>query len=138
MTSSRFFIVDLATLSDAAAWVRERLGEAGLAAPRRADAELAFVEAFTNIARHGGPGRPGQIEVEVSQGRGDCAIVLRDAGAPFDPARTAAPERRGDEAHGMGMILIQRLSDDLRYERREEMNILSLVFRITGGTPPGS
>lgn len=138
MTPRRVFFADLATLSDAAAWIRERLGEAGLAAARRADAELAFVEAFTNVARHGGPGEPGQIEVEVSQGRGECAIVLRDAGAPFDPARTAARERRGDEAHGMGMILIQRLSDDLRYERRKGMNILSLVFRITGETPPGS
>lgn len=97
--------------------------------------DLALEEVFTNIVRHGyGDGRPHEIAVRIERLRGRVRIQVDDDGRPFDPLRApeadvAAPL---DERHpgGLGIHLVRRLLDQVRYQRRAAGNRLILVKRL--------
>lgn len=97
--------------------------------------DLALEEVFSNIVRHGyGDGRPHEIAVRIERLRGRVRIQVDDDGRPFDPLRApeadvAAPldERRPG---GLGIHLVRRLLDQIRYQRRPDGNRLILVKRL--------
>lgn len=97
--------------------------------------DLALEEVFSNIVRHGyGDGRPHEIAVRIERLRGRVRIQIDDDGRPFNPLRApeadvAAPldERRPG---GLGILLVRRLLDQVRYRRRADGNRLVLVKRL--------
>lgn len=93
--------------------------------------QLAVDEAASNIIEHGYSGQPGDITCEwriIPQG---LEIVLCDRGRPFDPSQAPPPDLTSTlqqrQTGGLGIYLIQRMVDELHYERTPAGNRLTLV-----------
>ena len=97
--------------------------------------DLALEEAVTNVMLYAYPeGTTGQVEVECMSEDGLLTFQIRDAGAPFDPTQQAdADVTLGVQERpigGLGIFLVRQIMDEVRYERKNDKNVLTLVKRI--------
>jgi anti-sigma regulatory factor (Ser/Thr protein kinase) len=103
--------------------------------------ELALEEVFTNIVRHGyDDSDPHEIVVRLQSTRGQVRISVEDDGRHFNPllapevdVNAALAERR---IGGLGIHLVRRLMDRVRYQRRPGCNQLVLIKRLTQEEKP--
>jgi serine/threonine-protein kinase RsbW len=102
---------------------------------RRGIVALVVEEAFVNLCRHAYRGRDdGVVGVRLSAREGELAVELRDSGPPFNPIEQA-PKPKLDASleerrpGGLGVELIRRMTDELRYQRDDSENVLTMVFR---------
>ncbi len=99
--------------------------------------DLALEEVFTNIVRHGyDDNDPHEIVVRLHGSRERIRIHVEDDGRHFNPLmapevdlNAALSERR---VGGLGVHLVRRLMDQVRYQRRAGGNRLTLVKRLAG------
>jgi serine/threonine-protein kinase RsbW len=97
--------------------------------------DLALDEVFTNIVRYGyDDHRAHEIVVRFKGGRDSVRISVEDDGRPFNPllapavdVNAALSERRPG---GLGIHLLRRLLDQVRYQRRPAGNRLILIKRL--------
>jgi serine/threonine-protein kinase RsbW len=106
--------------------------------------EVTLDEVLANVVHHGlaGRGESAQVEIELRLEPGDpprCELRVEDDGPEFDPLTAAAPDTTaGIEERpigGLGIELVKRLMDDVRYERREGRNRLRLARRLVAIEP---
>ena len=94
------------------------------------DIQLAMDEAVTNIVKHGYRGQEGTITITCSIGDRCIRIVIRDRAPAFNPLTVKDPDLSGDLADrvagGMGIHLIRKVMDAVRYEYSGTENILTL------------
>jgi anti-sigma regulatory factor (Ser/Thr protein kinase) len=95
---------------------------------------LVVNEALANVIRHGYGGatdRP--IIVTAEQVQGELRISIRDWAKPFDPSGVA-PRHVGDlRPGGLGLLCMQKLMDEVRYERLPDGMLLKLVKKARPG-----
>lgn len=126
---------DIQQIPTLAEWVDSLQVPAALNMP----INLALEEAVTNVMMYAYPGRnDGQVfveytEVENKDGK-KLIFTISDTGIPFDPTKKAdvdtslsAEER---EIGGLGIHLVRQLMDEVRYERNEDKNILTLEKKL--------
>jgi len=97
--------------------------------------DLALEEVFTNIVRHGyDDSRSHEIVIRLQSDRERVRISVEDDGRHFNPLlapevdiNAALAERR---AGGLGIHLVRRLLDQVRYQRLPAGNRLILVKRL--------
>jgi serine/threonine-protein kinase RsbW len=95
--------------------------------------QLAVDEACSNIIEHACGGECGdEIEITCSAASDRLTIMIRDHGEPFDPDSAPAPDLEADLENrpigGLGIYLMKRLMDDVRYEVLGGAgNVLTLV-----------
>ncbi|WP_294360892.1 SpoIIE family protein phosphatase [uncultured Senegalimassilia sp.] len=98
---------------------------------------LVCEEVFVNICHHGFPdGQPRlpvDIEAAVDERAGCLHLVFSDQGIAYDPlshnAKKVDPtdeQRKG----GLGILLMRKYMDDLRYTRADGRNILRMTKRF--------
>lgn len=90
---------------------------------------LALEEVLSNVLRHGcTPGVDHVIEVRFASDAEGIEFEITDDGTPYDPLSRPDPdvtlplEQR--RAGGLGVFLVKKIGDDVRYERRGERNCL--------------
>ena len=94
---------------------------------------LALEEAVSNVMLYAYPGKSGQVLVECDKAD-QLVFTITDCGVPFDPTQQADPditlsvEERA--IGGLGIHLVRQLMDDIRYERKDNKNILTLTKQI--------
>ena len=97
--------------------------------------QLAADEAASNIIEHAyGDMPPGDIEITCEMKNGVLTITMRDQGRPFDPASVRPPNLKADlskrKIGGLGIYLMRKLMDDVRYESVPgQGNLLTLQKR---------
>ena len=99
--------------------------------------ELCLDEVVANIAMHGGS-TVGDIAVEIDHDAVAIIARVEDGGAKFDPTADTQPLPQSlDEAKigGLGLVLVRRLSTDMRYERIGARNRLTLRFNLKADSP---
>ena len=98
--------------------------------------QLASDEAASNVIEHAYEGINNGI-LEISCGLKDdvIVIVLVDHGKPFDPSDVPAPNIKADlsdrQIGGLGLYLMRKLMDEVRYEAdsKNNRNTLTLIKR---------
>ncbi|MDE3187902.1 MAG: SpoIIE family protein phosphatase [Acidobacteriota bacterium] len=81
---------------------------------------LAVNEAASNIMKHAYRGRKDQrIDLEGQAFRSRVVIVLHHFGDPFEPANVPSVELDGLRESGLGLPMLTRCVDDVRYFRDE-------------------
>ena len=96
---------------------------------------LALDELFTNIISYGfEDDKEHLIKIEIKVDENELSMRIEDDGIPFDPVLAEAPdlECRIEECKigGLGIHLIKKLMDEIRYERVNDVNILYLKKHI--------
>jgi anti-sigma regulatory factor (Ser/Thr protein kinase) len=101
--------------------------------------QLAVSEACENIIKHGYEAKgSGEIEATIRVAPGDLSVELLDSAPPFNPA--AKPPAREWPTHappvgGLGLIMIHKVMDEVKYRRKGRHNWLLLHKRAQ--TPGG-
>lgn len=95
--------------------------DTGCAEGNEFEVELALNEAIANAVVHGcknDPGKKVRVCVACEEDRG-MLVVVKDPGEGFDPETLPSPVvgERVFETHGRGIYLINRLMDEVRFEK---------------------
>ncbi|MDD4908150.1 MAG: ATP-binding protein [Candidatus Omnitrophica bacterium] len=93
---------------------------------------VASEEALVNVINYAYPEKPGEIEVvrELRENK-SLMIEIKDSGIAFDPLSLPEPnihapmERR--RPGGLGIYMIRKIMDEVRYKREGQYNILTMV-----------
>jgi len=92
---------------------------------------LAFDELLSNIVKYGYPDDGAHV-IECEIGReGDAIVaVIMDDGVPFNPLNEPEPDislpLETREMGGLGIHLVRRMFDEVRYQHRAGRNVLTL------------
>ena len=98
--------------------------------------DVAIDELFSNIARYAyAPGTgPATVRVETEEDPRAVILTFIDRGTPFDPLAAEDPDITAPAEErsigGLGVFLVKKTMDDVRYERRDGQNILRIRKRI--------
>jgi anti-sigma regulatory factor (Ser/Thr protein kinase) len=102
--------------------------------------EVSLDEVLANVVEHAfaGRGETATVDVELRLDVGVeppvCEMMVADDGPEFDPLSIAEPDPSlGIEERpigGVGLALVRRLMDEIRYERRDGKNRLRLRRRL--------
>ena len=113
----------------AAEWLTAALRQRDVPDRQVGRLELALHEVLANVLDHGGSAaraEPIRIDIEFREKAGEARVTVTDAGIPFDP--TGAPEHVPAKTlaevslGGLGLPLIRRCSDWMRYRREDGRN----------------
>jgi len=95
--------------------------------------ELALEEALVNICKYSYPDEPGDAEVNCKQDNGRFIIEIIDSGIPFDMSSLPAPDVTSNieerKIGGLGIFLIKKMVDEVKYRRERNFNILKLTMK---------
>jgi serine/threonine-protein kinase RsbW len=90
----------------------------------------AVGEAFNNVVVHSYRDVAGEVEIEVETGGERIVVRLRDRGAGFDPQKVKSRDLDELPEGGLGMFIMMRTMDDVRWYRQGEHNVVSMMKRI--------
>jgi anti-sigma regulatory factor (Ser/Thr protein kinase) len=127
---------DVNTIPQLSEFLESFCEEAGIGMEKTMSLNLALEEAVSNVMLYAYPGRnDGKVFVEFAKAKDEqgekLIFTISDSGIPFDP--TAKPEAditlSAEERAigGLGIHLVRKLMDEIRYERQDGKNILTLV-----------
>jgi serine/threonine-protein kinase RsbW len=97
---------------------------------------VAVEEIVANALMHALTDPSESLEIEARRHNGDIELTIVDPGVPFDPtAHSPQPEQTmplPDMAvGGRGLKLVRHYARAMRYVRRDDRNVLTLVFAPT-------
>ena len=96
--------------------------------------KLARDEAVTNVIQYAYPGMEGDIGIDMGCDDGLLKIVITDNGIPFNPLETREPDitlpLEERPIGGLGIFLVKQLMTDVRYDRSEGKNRLTMTKEI--------
>ena len=108
---------------------------AGFTRKKILEIELAMEEALLNIFNHAyADDHEGEIEVRCRRKDKSTLIIdILDTGIPFDILSVPDPDIRSEISErkigGLGIFLIKKMVDEVKYRKEGESNILTFVFR---------
>lgn len=119
----------------------EELGEK-LCLPAKCLFEItvALEEVFSNIVRYAfTDDRSHTVRIVARLHKGKLSLSVEDDGQPFNPLGVGPPQVERDlekcNIGGLGIHLVRRLMDDVRYTRRSNRNELTLIKRSGHSSP---
>ena len=124
------------------AFVAVFVSEQGIAADDAARIMILLEELFTNLLKYGYTDRaePGVVEIALALDGSLLEIEFIDDGCAFDPSAGPLPEL--DEpleerpVGGLGLHLLRSLTEVVRYERRNNKNVIRLSRSIASTRTP--
>ena len=98
--------------------------------------DIAIDELFGNIAHYAYNPEIGQatVRVEVVEDPLSVVITFIDNGVPYDPLAKADPDTtlsaEERDIGGLGIYMVKKSMDDMRYEYRDGQNVLTIVKNL--------
>lgn len=117
------------------AFVDERLEALGCPLKAQMQIDVAIDELFSNIARYAyDPSGPATVRVDVDREPLTVRIAFIDHGKPYDPLAKADPDvtlsAEERPIGGLGIFMVKKTMDDVRYEYKDGQNILTVEKRL--------
>ena len=133
MTQKRF-TADDETLSSAISFVESELEECGASMKAMMQVCVAVEEIFVNVAHYAYPDKTGDVFLSIDVNDYVATIVFTDSGIPFNPLAKTDPDitLSAEERNigGLGIFMVKKSMDEVRYERRGENNIFTMVKKV--------
>lgn len=112
-------------------FITDAATQAGLAGKEAKRLRAAVEEAVANVINYSGATA---LTLQAEQAGGQFIVTIDDDGRPFDPTQHTATDLSipADQRPpgGMGIIMIQRMTDRQNYQRSDGHNILKLFKNI--------
>ncbi len=117
------------------AFVDERLEALNCPVKAQMQIDVAIDELFSNIARYAyDPSGPATVRVDVDQDPLAVRVTFIDHGKPYDPLAKADPDvtlsAEERQIGGLGIFMVKKTMDDVRYEYKDGQNILTVEKRL--------
>jgi anti-sigma regulatory factor (Ser/Thr protein kinase)/CRP-like cAMP-binding protein len=113
------------------AFIREAARRQGFIIEELNKIQLACEEALVNVINYAYPDKNGDLEITCANKDKELEIEITDSGLAFDPLSLPEPninapieERR---IGGLGIYMIRKIMDEVRYKRDADRNILTMV-----------
>ena len=93
-------------------------------------------EVFGNISdyAYGDSIGPVRVQVDVDEEDEAAVLVFMDEGTPFDPLSEVSPDITAPASKrsigGLGIFMVKNAMDDISYEYKDEMNVLTMKKRM--------
>ena len=113
-------------------YIEQVAQEAGIDSKESKRLRLAVEEAVANVINYA---QASMITLRSTVADGQLTLTIDDDGNPFDPTEgsdtdlSVTPDKR--PPGGMGIILMQRMTDGITYQRTDGHNILTLIKKVT-------
>ena len=95
---------------------------------------IAMEELFVNIASYSYPNGKGDATLKLDFIDNDVIMTLIDSGIAFDPLAKVDPDitlsAEERDIGGLGIYMVKKTMDDIKYERNNNNNILTMKKRI--------
>ena len=119
-------------LNDIREYVGQMAHSAGFTDKEVYSIQLATDEAVSNVIEHAYKGRAnGSLELTCYFDNIKLTITILDQGKSFDLTKVAPPDLKADlsrrKVGGLGIYLMRKLMDDVRYEVTASGNLLTLI-----------
>ena len=98
--------------------------------------DVAVEELFVNIANYAYTPGEGDVTIRIDPVKegGALEITFIDRGVPYDPLAKPDPDvtlsAEERQIGGLGIFMVKKSMDDMRYEYRDGQNILTIIKRI--------
>lgn len=124
----------LAGLTAGAAGMREFLGSIGVSEEVAFALDLAYEELVTNTIKYAyADANPHEIDILVEVDQDAVELQVCDDGQEFDPTIQEAPDTslpvEDRPIGGLGLLLVQKLTDSFTYQRSENKNFTRIRKR---------
>ena len=119
------------SVADVASFVEEQLEKLEIPMKFATKLMVAVDEIYSNIVRYSGAT---EAQVSVFKEENAVKLVFGDNGKPYNPLIaeepdiTASAEER--EIGGLGIFMVRKMMDDIKYVHKDDRNILSLTLNI--------
>ena len=114
--------------------VEEYYEEVGCPIKTQMQINIAVEEIFVNIASYAYPDREGKAEIILEKNKDTIALTFRDSGIPFDPLKKTDPDTalsaEEREIGGLGIFLVKKNMDDVRYTYQDGYNTLRMTKKL--------
>lgn len=140
MEKSIILANEISEIGRLADFIEDMGNEFSLAPDVRFNINLVLEEAVANIINYAYPKDEHEsIYLSARMHEDSIVLVLTDTGKEFDP--TMAPEvdvtlsAEERQIGGLGIFLIRQIMNEVRYERIDGKNVLTLEKKLTGRLP---
>lgn len=128
------FDADQAGHDKAMAYIRSRLEEAGCSEKVIRDMEISSSEVISNINMYAYPDGGGTIRISADVVERIATVIFRDSGPEYNPLERSNPDAekriREHKIGGFGIFIVKKLMDNVRYERTDGMNVLTIMKEL--------
>lgn len=123
-------------LQEVISFVDGHLEDMGASMKAQMQIDIAVEELFVNIAHYAYAPDAGEAVISVAKDKekNQISITFADSGKPYnplekpDPDVTLSAEERS--IGGLGIFMVKKSMDDMRYEYKDGQNILTIAKRL--------
>lgn len=123
-------------LQELISFVDGHLEDMGVSMKAQMQIDIAVEELFVNIAHYAYAPDVGEAVISVAKDKekNQISITFADSGKPYnpleklDPDVTLSAEERS--IGGLGIFMVKKSMDDMRYEYKDGQNILTITKRL--------
>ena len=123
-------------LQELISFVDGNLEDMGVSMKAQMQIDIAVEELFVNIAHYAYAPDVGEAVMSVAKDKekNQISITFADSGKPYnpleklDPDVTLSAEERS--IGGLGIFMVKKSMDDMRYEYKDGQNILTITKRL--------
>jgi anti-sigma regulatory factor (Ser/Thr protein kinase) len=72
----------------------------------------------------------GELDIEIDLEPEQLLVRLKDRGAAFDPAAVRAPDLDALPEGGLGLFIMLRAMDEVRWYRQDGQNVVAMAKRL--------
>jgi len=105
--------------------------KASLSTHSENDLLLAMEEVFVNIVKYAYAESLGKVTIHCRIDEDNLILKIKDEGIPFNPLQLPEPHLvsclKERKMGGLGVFLMRRLVDEVKYEKQGKYNVLTLV-----------
>jgi len=132
---------ELESLESFRLFVLERVERLELPPEALMKLELVLEELLINVIHYAYPEGKGEMMVGCAlEDRENLRITITDWGAPFDPLSREDPNLSQNleerQVGGLGIFLVRQMVDELHYQRCDDRNVLTLLFKSLRSPQP--
>jgi anti-sigma regulatory factor (Ser/Thr protein kinase) len=124
----------LESLNTVLKFINTELDRRGCPSGIREDIDIAAEEIFMNIVNYAYIQDTGDVIIHISV-NGKIIIRFEDTGRPYNPLEQAAPDLSipllKREPGGLGVFIVKKLMDNVKYGRIDNKNVLVLTKAIS-------
>jgi anti-sigma regulatory factor (Ser/Thr protein kinase) len=118
-------------LSQVAAFIEEALEQASCGIKEQMQIAIAVEELFVNVALYAyKTSGDVSVSIDISGDPPMCDITFKDSGTPYDPLVKPDPDvtlnAEERQIGGLGIYMVKKSMDDMRYEYKDGHNILTI------------